>query len=397
MWCPKAVPLRFSLWRCPAGAVGTFRRLRPVYETSALRSLSVVMHGRRAFSTEELVNEETQWTRSMVKKYGTGNYMLFRALYKDLCDEIRREYYTKPPPPPPGTTRTTSTSPLPLSPGAAPNAHGWAKREVNTTFTGTPGRQSSSVDVAGSSASPTQAEVIPEASASEDSDDGTVHSTQKAAEGCSPWQPDETYGDGSWSVQHRVEDNVVVFHRDAVKQGRLAVVHAWARIELKDPPRLNAVLTFADWIPIEVCVERNGVIVHFSMASNEGGMHMRNVRVYAPKSREECAALLDPSDDGAYVRNNFYYDGPCLWHLEQDMLNELYDVMQDHGISLDWIRWASSWVFYLEHVNYVRWNLGMLEELIPTSVRGPEEDFLLPVEKALLEEPVEDWLSAHSI
>ncbi|SYZ70238.1 hypothetical_protein [Leishmania braziliensis MHOM/BR/75/M2904] len=71
--------------------------------------------------------------------------------------------------------------------------------------------------------------------------------------------------------------------------------------------------------------------------------------------------------------------------------------MQDHGVTLDWIRWAASWVFYLEYVNYVRWNLGMLEELIPSSVRGPEEDFLLPVEKALLEEPVEDWLSAHSI
>ncbi|KAI5691452.1 Mitochondrial glycoprotein [Leishmania braziliensis] len=387
MWCAQTVPRSPPLPRASASMVGMLRRFGSVQDASALRSLTVITQGRRALSTEKPVDGETQWVRAMGSKYGPGNYQLFRALYKDLCDEIRREYYTKPPPPPLATRTTNASSSLAAAeaaPGTRDSSSGAAK-------------QSSGAGGAGVTASPTHAEGMSEASEREGGIGEVTPAAQQTAASRLLWQPEETYGDGSWSVQHRPEDNVVVFHRDAVKEGRLAAVHAWARIELKDPPRLNAVLTFADWIPLEVCVERNGVILHFSMASNEGGMHMRNVRVYAPKSALERAAFLDPSDDGEHARKNFYYDGPCLWHLEQDMLNELYDVMQDHGVTLDWIRWAASWVFYLEYVNYVRWNLGMLEELIPSSVRGPEEDFLLPVEKALLEEPVEDWLSAHSI
>ncbi|AYU83763.1 hypothetical protein conserved [Leishmania donovani] len=394
MWCLKRVPRGPSLARGSAAIVGMPRRFRAVQEASVLCSLTVVAHGRRTLSTEELVDEETQWTRAMGSKYGFGNYQLFRALYKDLCDEIRREYYTKPPPPPPAT-RTTGVSPSLAAPEASPEVHGGADSGANDTSSGAT-KHSSVAGGADATSSLTQGGGMPAASQREDSTGETARAARETA-ATPPSQPEETYGDGSWSVQHRPEDNVVVFHRGAVKRGRLAAVHAWARIELKDPPRLNAVLTFADWIPIEVCVERNGIVIHFSMASNEGGMHMRNVRVYAPKSAEERAVLLDPSDDGEYARKNFYYDGPCLWHLELDMLNELYDVMQDHGVTLDWIRWAASWVFYLEHVNYLRWNLGMLEELIPSSLRGPEEDFLLPVEKALLAEPVEDWLRAHSI
>ncbi|KAG5488808.1 hypothetical protein JIQ42_00425 [Leishmania sp. Namibia] len=394
MWCLKTVPRGPSFARSSTAVAGLLRRCRAALGSSAPGSPTVITYDRRALSTEELVSEETQWVRAMAGKYGSGNYQLFRALYKDLCDEIRREYYTKPPPPLPDT-RTTGASPSMGASEAACGVHGGAEQDIKSASSGS-ARQSSGVSDASATTSPTEAEGLPAGSEREDCTDEAAHAAQQTA-GPPPLHTDLICGDGSWSVQHRPEDNIVVFHRDAVKAGRLAAVHAWGRIELKDPPRLNAMLTFADWIPIEVCVERNGIIIHFSMASNEGGMHMRNVRVYAPKSAEERAALLDPSDDGAHARKNFYYDGPCLWHLEQDMLNELYDVMQDHGVTLDWIRWAASWVFYLEHVHYVRWNLGMLEELIPSPVRGPEEDFLLPEEKALLEEPVEDWLSAHSI
>ncbi|SYZ70237.1 hypothetical_protein [Leishmania braziliensis MHOM/BR/75/M2904] len=281
--------------------VGMLRRFGSVQDASALRSLTVVTQGRRALSTEKPVDGETQWVRAMGSKYGPGNYQLFRALYKDLCDEIRREYYTKPPPPPLATRTTNASSSLAAAeaaPGTRDSSSGAAK-------------QSSGAGGAGVTASPTHAEGMSEASEREGGIGEVTPAAQQTAASRLLWQPEETYGDGSWSVQHRPEDNVVVFHRDAVKEGRLAAVHAWARIELKDPPRLNAVLTFADWIPLEVCVERNGVILHFSMASNEGGMHMRNVRVYAPKSALERAAFLDPSDDGEHARKNFYYDGPC--------------------------------------------------------------------------------------
>lgn len=340
---------------------GALRRLCAPAVATAVTSLSAPatpsLH-RRSLSTSVVQGEAEQWAAAMANKYGAGNYQLFRPLYKDLCDEVRREYYTKPP--------------------APPSAAAARRRAPEVAEAG----DSREGEVSGASETTSAA-----AAAAHDGTSSPPH----------PTPPETTYGDGTWSVDYRAADNVVTFDRFAVKEGRLSAVHAWSRVELKDPQRLNAVLSFADWIPIEICVERNGVMIHFSMASNEGGMHMRNVRVYAPNSAEERAALLDPSDDGEYARKKFYYDGPCLWHLELDFQNELYDVMQDHGVSLEWVQWVASWVFYLEYVAYVKWNLGLLEELIPSAVRGAESDFLTAEEKALLEEPVEDWLEAHTM
>ncbi|KAL7695826.1 hypothetical protein NQL31_003588 [Lotmaria passim] len=367
----KTCPTTLRCGRPCAGAV--CRLCAPPLATS----FAALLPACRAFSTEEVVDEEVQWTRAMTNKYGPGNYQLFRPLYKDLCDEIRREYYTKPPPPPTVTA---------------------ARRERHDGSDG--GGGGNSVDESATQVVEGVDDALEKPLSSASSGADGHHAASEHVDPSTPSSttpPEPTYGDGTWTVQYHPEHNVVSFHRDAVKEGRLGEINAWSRIELKDPPRLNAVLTFADWIPIEIVVERNGVLIHFSMASNEGGMHMRNVRVYEPASAEERAALLNPSEDGEQARKKFYYDGPCLWHLELDFQNELYDVMQDHGISLDWVHWAASWVFYLEHVNYVKWNLGLLEELIPSPLRGPESDFLSAAERALLEEPVEDWLEAHSL
>nr|CCC95538.1 unnamed protein product [Trypanosoma congolense IL3000] len=270
-----------------------------------------------ALSTECVEDEVTRWNRAMEVKYGSGAYKLFRPLYKDLADEMRREAYTKPPPPIEG-----------------------------------------------------------------------------------------------WSVRHDEEVNLAIFTRHGDVNARTARIVAYAPIAVGNPPKLNDMLYFVDWYPIEVLMERNGAIVHFSVAASEGGMHMRNVRAYSARDgslagsgegREgshdsaQREALLSTSDDAVWVRHNLYYDGPCLWHLELDLQNELYDVMQDHGVTLDWVRWAAEWVYYLEHVAYVRWSLGMLYELIPPAQRGPEEDFLTTEEREALAVPVEDWLEAHYV
>ncbi|EPY32202.1 hypothetical protein STCU_02929 [Strigomonas culicis] len=183
-------------------------------------------------------------------------------------------------------------------------------------------------------------------------------------------------------------------------------VLAYSTVELKDPPRLNSLLTFADWFPVEVLLERRGVVLHLSMAANEGGMHMRNVRAYelpsaAAGAGDGGAAVSDyvwgTTDDAAWLRQHLCYDGPCLWHLEMDLQNELYDTMQDHGVDLDFMRWAAEWVSYLEHVCYTRWCLGVLDVVLPEGPgRGPEEDFLTAGERAALDEPVEDWLAART-
>ncbi|KAH9598157.1 Mitochondrial glycoprotein [Trypanosoma melophagium] len=251
----------------------------------------------RRFSSGVVEDETTLWARAMEEKYGPGAFKLFRPLYKDLADEMRREGTTRPPPPMDG-----------------------------------------------------------------------------------------------WSVRHDEAGNIVVFTRAADEKERLGRIVAYSPIEIANPPKINDLLYFVDWFPVEVMVVRNGVIVHFSMAANEGGMHMRNVRAYKEESND---LLLSTTDDAIWVRQNLYYDGPCLWHLELDMQNELYDVMQDHGITLDWMRWAAQWVYFLEHVAFVRWNLGMLEQLIPSDQRGPEEDFLTLEEKEELSKPLEEWLEGR--
>ncbi|CBH17959.1 hypothetical protein, conserved [Trypanosoma brucei gambiense DAL972] len=215
-----------------------------------------------------------------------------------------------------------------------------------------------------------------------------------------------------WSVHHDEAVNLAIFSHKGDSRSRTARVVAYSPITVENPESLNPLLYFMDWYPINVLMERNGVIVHFSIASTEGGMHMRNVRVYKaqdelspndpekqdlPNRDSECERLMSTTDDAAWVRHNLYYDGPCLWHLELDMLNELYDVMQDHGVTLDWVRWVAEWVHYLEHVSYVRWTLGVLQELIPVDERGPEDDFLTSEEKEALATPPEEWLEAHYI
>lgn len=269
---------------------------------------------------------EWSWRQLMGQRYGEGNYALFRPLYKDLCDEMRREYATKPPPP--------------LSHYRHPSPTSAASEDGTQTVTDAPSAAS------------------------------------------------------QWSVRHEPLVNLMVFTRPAQPATRQARVVAYSPVELHDPARMNAVLTFADWCPIEVLLLRRGVILHFSIASNEGGMHMRNVRAYDAEAHPG-AALMDCNENAVWVRQNLFYDGPCLWHLELDVQNELYDVMQDHDITLDWVRWVAQWVHYQEHVNYVRWSLQILEELIPSANRGSEDDFLLQSEKALLDSPSEDWLDAH--
>lgn len=277
------------MWR--KGSAASLRRLLDRHSTG--RSAAAIT--RRLFSSGDVSDEATAWARAMEEKYGPGTYKLFRPLYKDLADEMRREVDVRPPPPMDG-----------------------------------------------------------------------------------------------WSVRHDEAVNLAVFTRDADENARMGRVVAYSPIEMANPPKLNELLHFIDWFSVEVLLTRNDVILHFSMAANEGGMHMRNVRAYRSEQH-----LLSTTDDATWVRRHFYYDGPCLWHLELDLQNELYDVMQDHGITLDWIRWTAGWVFYLEHVAYLRWNVGMLEQLIPSPHRGAEEDFLTAAEKEELSKPVEDGLEGH--
>lgn len=402
----------------------------------------------------EMTEEERKqkWKSEVVNRYGEGNYHFFCSLYKELCEEMKRELYTKPP----------------------------------TAFRSTPSSGASS-------------EASQNASASSSA---TASSFSPSAFASTP--PVKTEGSPAWKVQYYSATNTLVFERSAVHvpstgssssfspsispsfisntpsaakltQEAAASAHVWAyaKVHITDPPKINALLLFVDWCAIEVFIERNDVILHFSIASNEGGMHMRNVRVYDANMRLDAPlALQKRAEDTAGGRGNamrttkksatsqsqvddsslesnaapneaptvelkrgesdsssnetvsptnafttspptirdiftgdslagpgafetvrhWFYDGPCLWHMELEFQNELYDLLQDYDITLDWVRWASDWVFYYEHRITTQWMCNVLLDLIPAHNQGVEKDFLTEEEQAYFDEPASDWV-----
>ncbi|RNF06052.1 hypothetical protein TraAM80_04206 [Trypanosoma rangeli] len=94
-----------------------------------------------------------------------------------------------------------------------------------------------------------------------------------------------------WTACHDAATNLAVFGRSTDAATRTVHVVAHSPIAMANPPKMNALLYCVDWFPVEVLVARNGVIVHLSMASNEGGMHMRNVRAYT-----EALKMFDTTD-----------------------------------------------------------------------------------------------------
>eukprot|EP00796_Vickermania_ingenoplastis_P008139 gene8139-5673_t len=397
--------------------------------------------------------EALPWETRMARLYGEGNYPFFRSLYKSLCEEMRREVYTKPP-----SAFETVIAPV----------HQRRLEQDGGTHDPAPGPDAAatttSTDVA-DAATRSEEECKPAPGASPSSASAAAGTTSPSS---SPFGP--------WSVHYNAPTNTLVFERRPLAPHRgsgaavtpppyrsgsfaaaaaAAHVVAYAKVELKDPERMNAQLTFVDWCPVEVFIRRDDVVLHFSMACNEGGMHMRNVRVYdattsleeplklwreamrlrveraplsgddshvdAPgadehraKKEEEKAGddsatsssssstvpqcmwdmLCDPDGGPGMFESvrRLYYDGPCLWHLELDMQNELYDLLQDYGVDLNWMRWMHEWVFYYEHRITVQWMCGVLLRLVPPELQGGEEDFLTPEEREAMDEPFSDWI-----
>jgi len=350
-------------------------------------------HQTSAATTTEPANSQLVGSEEgPAQRYGPGNYALFRSLYKGLCEELKSELHTIPPPP---------------------------------------------FDVSGDEESRWQVSYHPSTNMLQFYRAAAVTPTATGTEKTGGEEPSTTTGAASSSTSSSLS-----FMN--------AAVVAYAKVEMKNPPRLNALLTFADWCPMEVLIQTGaGVILHFSIACNEGGMHMRNVRAYDAKmhvSRQEDAAekrsmsgpAADEGDGAAAATDSgdtvaegssraltleevlfpsssqsdssqpgaaafesirhMLYDGPCLWHLELDFQNELYDIMQDYGIHLDFVRWVSKWVFYYDHRLSVQWHSEVLMKLIPPALQGraSEDDFLTPEEKGKFDEPASDWIREPS-
>lgn len=264
--------------------------------------------------------------RRMQTRYGEGTYDLYRSLYKDLSDEMRREVHAKPPPPM-----------------------------------------------------------------------------------------------EEWRIEHQPGSAFVGFVHEppAGTPASISRVYAWTNVTLADPNQMNEVLTFLNWYPIEACVVRNGVIMHFSVAYVEGSLHLRNVRVYrdeyfidgvrtapgapevAPEDavkafKERYGLLAQNTRDVQYARQFVRYDGPYLGHLELDIQTEVTDIMMDNGVNPDFLKFCGSWVAYLEHTEYVRWTLTFLKALVKEGF--PKEAMLLSKEERFeLDMLAEEWLPARNV
>lgn len=244
----------------------------------------------------------SEWVRAMQEKYGEGTFNLFRPLYRDLVDEVRREAQTKPPAPHKG-----------------------------------------------------------------------------------------------WSVEVSNEQNVIVARKAENTEERTGRVLAYTHIKVGNPPKLHQGLLFVDFFPVEVLVERNGVVLHFSTCAIEGQMHLRNVRVHKSDALGVDTHLLDVNPATLWARHNLLYDGPCLWHIETDMQSELHEIMMDHGVDMQVVLWLAEWAHFAEHAAAVRWMLGLMEAVLPEGRRGGEDDFLTVEEMEELSKPAEEWLAARFI
>jgi hypothetical protein len=195
-----------------------------------------------------------------------------------------------------------------------------------------------------------------------------------------------------WTVQHTPGTGHVGFMKKSPGTTG-SHVYAWAKVELADPEQMNEVLTFLNFYPIEACIVRRGHVCHFSVSYVEGNMHLRNVRIY----KDATGQLAQFAADINYVRQNLRYDGPFIGHLEMYVLTELYDIMQDHGVDVNFLRYCGSWVAYLEHVEYIRWIRGFMRAVAPDTPITDETKLLSKEEKEELDTVAEEWLPAHNV
>lgn len=236
------------------------------------------------------------WKASNTAHYGDGAYPLFRALYKDLCDEMRREIHAKPP---------------------------------------------------------------------------------------APFD--------NFTVKHDVGSNFVTFERPA--EGAKGRIFAYGEIKLADPNQKNDMLQFLNWYPVEVLIIKNKMVMHAAVCAVESNYHVRNVKMY----EDPEGKLGDKFDlDVNYVRNQLLYDGPYMGHLEADHCRELWDVIFDHGINPETVKFFAEWVYYLEHVEYSNWSLKMQKALLPEGVEC-EEDVLTREERQELDLATEEWLPVRDM
>jgi hypothetical protein len=231
----------------------------------------------------------------MSGKHGEGTYSFYRAMYKDFCDEMRREMHAKPP--------------APYAPG--------------------------------------------------------------------------------WRIDHKPGTNFVVFVREQTEEDKakgIGKVFAYADVKIGDPSRINELMTFVNWWPIDVLIIRDGVCMQVSLGNVESQFHIRNMKIYPDDGK-----LAQYNDEANYVRDKLTYNGPYWGHLEADVASELHDTIFDHGINPETSKYFADWINYFEHVEYTRWGLTMLNTILPEGVEK-EEQLLTRSEKQELDIAADEWL-----
>lgn len=244
-----------------------------------------------------------QWEMALEEKFGTGTHRLRRALFRELCDEMRGEIDTKPPPP--------------LS--------GWKVGHIDGT-------------------------------------DAITFSLDRS------------------------------FSKDGYE------CFAIGRLYFKDPPSMAAHAGFIDNHFVDIFVERNGVVIHFHVAFVEKNLEVKNIKVFKKNALSELLgedeiekSTLAATAKRIEERKHLIYDGPCIHHLEEDFYNELHDVLVCAGVDAEsFVPYAVQWISYLEHVEYLRWNLSVQDSVLSADKISIDE-LLTEVEVDIASTPLDTW------
>ncbi len=194
-----------------------------------------------------------------------------------------------------------------------------------------------------------------------------------------------------WTVDYERGRGWVAFKKPAAGPLKLPV-EVYAPLFLGDPKKMNEKIEFLIWYPMEVFVRKSNLVIHISVAGFEANMHFRNMAIYDDPEGKTIGMSLEAQHERKIVR----YNGPWSLHLEEDVMCELWDTTMDFTIDPKWARFSSEYVYYCEHVEYLRWLRHLMDLAIPG---GPEsETELISAEEMEANETSNEvWLPAKTI
>ena len=199
---------------------------------------------------------------------------------------------------------------------------------------------------------------------------------------------------GKWRVAHEDGTDVVTFSlaREHTIDGvEISIV---GRLFFKDPPGKGDFCTIVDNHFVHILMERNGVVVAYEAAMLERVFEIKNIKVLKRDFLRDIGIgeedTLANTAARLFERKELIYDGPCIHHLEDDLYGELHDMLITANIDLEFQEFVVRWISYLEHVEYLRWNLSIQESVLAGDGISVEE-LITEAESEIVNAQMDNW------